>query len=193
MTTSNAVLASVESVVRMYAAKYIKAAGGDLGLDDLMQVGRMAALKAAPKFDPAGGATFATFCRMPVETAIKHEVARKNPRLSLDAQVGEEGESFLSLRASDDAGAELGMVAGERDAKIRALVARVMSEFKAHEEMAAMLVERLVDGAMVDQRFRSEVSLADIAAKFGCSRQNVGNLESKLKARLAVELAQVWS
>ena len=59
-------------------------------------------------------------------------------------------------------------------------------------QLAALLVERLMDGEMVEARFRSDTSLAEIAEKFGCTRQNVGNIEKKLKARLAVELKAVW-
>lgn len=189
---ASAMLATVEGTVRMYASKYARGAGGDLGVDDLMQVGRVAALLAAPSFDPSKGATFATYVRLPVETAIRNAVRKMNPRLSLDAKLGEGEETYGSMTAAEETGADEAMATGERDAKVRALVKRVTAEFESHREMAALLVERLMDGEMVEARFRSDTSLAEIAEKFGCTRQNVGNIEKKLKARLAVELKAVW-
>jgi RNA polymerase sigma factor (sigma-70 family) len=189
-----AMMAAAEKTVLMYARKYNARRGADLGFDDLVQLGWEAVVKTLPAFKEGRGATFATFCRLPVETAIKNACQKQNPRLSLDAPIeaGEGPETFAEFKRSEGPGADELLAHAEREAKVRAIVARVAKEFRGREKVVKALVERLMNGEVVEERFRSEVSLADIAADVGVSRQAIGKLEQTLKLRLAEELEDLF-
>jgi RNA polymerase sigma factor (sigma-70 family) len=183
-------VATVKTTVEKFARQYARTARGHLGYDDFVQIGYMAAMKAAESFDPSMGATLATYCRRPVSNAMRAACAEwRGSMLSLDAPVGgdENETTFADLHAGEGATAEEALEGAERDALVRSMVDKAVAEFESHQEMARLLVGRLMDGEMVEERFRSDVSLADIATKFDVSRQYVGIVEKKLKARL-VEL-----
>lgn len=188
-------MAEAEKTVLMYARKYDARRGADLGFDDLVQLGRMAALDALASFREGRGATFATFCRMPVETAMKNACKKMNARLSLDAPMkGEDDAGTFKDTAADEGPTPEGAVgSAEREAQVQRIVRRVVSEFKGRESVVEALVERLMEGEVVNSRFRSETSLGDIAATAGVTRQAIGMLETKLRARLAEELSDLWS
>jgi RNA polymerase sigma factor (sigma-70 family) len=189
---TSAQVAGVRSTVEMFARRYSRFARGHFDFDDLCQVGYVAAMKAAPSFDPNRGASFATFCRMPIRTAMRCAVAGwRKPMLSLDAPVHADSEStYLDGLESECATPEAALEAAEREALVKGIVARAVAEFEQHREMATLLVERLMEGEMVEQRFRSEVSLAEIAEKFSVTRQWVCTVEKRLRTRLAEALAE---
>lgn len=196
MKTSTSMLATVKATVEMYARRYARSARGHLDFDDLCQLGYMAAMKAAESFDPEGGATLATYCRKPVNAAMRNAVAEwRGTMLSLDAPMGAsddgEGSTFLESLAAECGSPEESAEQAERSALVKGIVDKVVADFESHEGMARLLVERLMDGEIVESRFRSDVSLADIAARFGVSRQRVGIIEKDLKAKLAEALAEV--
>lgn len=197
MATKTTMLATVKTTVEMFARRYSRMARGHLDFDDLVQVGYMAALKAADRYDPndASGASFATFARLPVESAMRNAVASwRGTMLSLDAPVSgeEEGSTYLDAVAAEVATADEVLETAERDALVRSLVDKAIADFTTHRDMARLIVERLVEGAQGEERFRAEggLSVRDIGDKFGVSRQTVLNVEKKLRARLAEVLEE---
>lgn len=191
--TMNSMLASVKGTVEMYARRWARSAQ-HLDYDDLVQIGYAAAMKAAATFDPTKGATFATYCRRPVSNAMRNAVVGQGNELSLDAPMDdeEEGSTYLDSLRQETASPEEALEASERDALVRSLVDRVIDEFESHQDMARMLVERLMEGSQGDERFRAEggLSLREMGAKFGVSRQTVLNVEKRLRARLREVLAE---
>lgn len=188
-------------VAGLYARKYSGARGADLGYEDLVQVGIEAALRALPAYREELG-TFGTFIRQPVATAIRNAVlhntargfvARKDDFTSLDAPVGDGDVTFGDFAASETVTPEEAFERAERESKVRAIVERVTAEFAERKAVVQALVERLMAGEVVEQRFRSEVSLADIAGREGVSRQAIAQLEQRLRARLAAELSDLES
>lgn len=195
MKATNATVASVKTTVEMFARRYAGAAGGHVGYDDLLQVGYMAAMKAAETFDSKNGAALATYCRMPVKTAMKNAVAAwRGTMLSLDAPVSDDeaGSTYLDAVNAECATPEEAYETHEHEALVRSLVEKALGEFEAHQEMARLLVGRLMEGTQGEERFRAEggLSVRDIGEKFGVSRQTVLNVEKKLRARLAEVLKE---
>lgn len=205
MATKTEMLATVKATVEMFARRWARTARGHLDFDDLVQVGYMAALKAAETFDPkhSAGAAFSTYCRVPVNGAMKNAVASwRGSMLSLDAPVGDdEGSTYLDAVVAEVSGlktswgaeqADNALEAAERDALVRSLVDKAIADFTTHRDMARLIVERLVEGAQGEERFRAEggLSVRDIGDKFGVSRQTVLNVEKKLRARLAEVLEE---
>lgn len=196
MKVTTSMMTSVKTTVEMYARRWSRSTKGHLGYEDLVQVGYMAAMKAADTFDASNGASFATYCRKPVSSAMRGAVAEwRGTMLSLDAPMGDEdgGSTFLDSLEAECASPEESLAAQERAVLVRGLVDKAVEEFEAHKDMARMLVERLVEGAQGEERFRAEggLSLREMGEKFGVSRQTVLNVEKRLRARLAEVLAEV--
>lgn len=197
MATKTTMLATVKTTVEYFARRWA-AVGKGVGLDfdDLVQVGYMAALRAETSWRPEAGASFATYAARPVESAIRNAAkSRASGRRwaqSLDTPLGEDGGStYLDTVAAEVGTPEENVGAAERDRMVRELVDKVVSEFEGHEGMARLLVERLMDGGKVEERFRSEVSLGDIGARYGVTRQRVDQIQKRLKTRLLGALREV--
>lgn len=207
MTTTKenamALLGSVEAMLRMQATKFARASGGSVDRDDLMQVGRMAALKSAETFD-GESSTFKTYAFRMVVSAMKRETQRSRSSvstvvrdhgrdLSLDAPMGSEEDSATlgDSMAADSATPEDHVVALSQSERVKALLADARAE---HSNPALFddLLNRLMDSYFVAERSRSEGdSVRTIGARHGITGQSVLNAEKRVRATLAKVLAPV--
>lgn len=163
----------VASHLRMVlkAARKIKAK--DIGLEDLISIGSVAIATAAQSYDPDRGLRFATFARRPVQWAM-WDAARPKvadgytvSTVSLNAPVGEEGETFLDRLespADDDDG--LG--------EVRARLPKAMRRLEPRE---LQVIELRYGGDEMTTRY-------EIAAALGISGERVRQIEEKAILRM---------
>lgn len=205
-TDKAALLSEMTKTIRRWAKTMAREAGGSVGAEDLVQVGLEAALKAAETFDPEGGAGFRTYCWHPVSVAMRREawVSRGSMGcatrvvgrdVSLSAPAHEEdgdGATKQDLVADDGASVEETIAQAQKEATVRRILAQVRAE-QANGGLFDDLLERLMTSHFGGDglRLRSEVSCEEIAAKHGCSKQNVNQHEKKLRAVLVQALAGV--
>lgn len=207
-TDKTALLNEVEGMIRRRAKKLAVAAGGSVDADDLAQIGRETAMKAAETFDPEGGAGFRTYCWHPVSEMMRRaawgsrsaaggKVTRCVARdVSFSAPVNPHGESDESTVgdsfAVEGPSVEEQVAKAQIEAKVRTIVAKVRAE-QANGALFDDLLERLMNSYFADTgaRRRSAVSYEELAAKHGCSRQNVNQREKKIREALATALEGV--
>jgi RNA polymerase sigma factor (sigma-70 family) len=195
-----ALVAQVEDAVRALAVKWGRTKKHDY--EDLAQIAREAAWVATETFEP-GIATFSTYADRAMTMALRNAVRAGGRKYvapaSLNAPVGfqgEEGGEWIDTIAGEVVAAADEIVsAGEREEQVRRIVAAVKAEhFAAKPALFDALVERLMAAEAVRadaQTNRSEVTLADVAAAHGCSREWVRRTEMSVRARLSVALASV--
>jgi len=154
-------------------------------VDGLAQAGRIAALKAARKWRPDGGAKFITWATMPVKGAI-HRAAKEATNIvhvpdakfftagisqvSMDAPVGEDGdgETFGNLFVSEDEGVTAAAIGAERGAALRVMLSRLP---KREREILRL-------------RFFEEKTLEEIGEVFRVSRERIRQIEAAVLAKL---------
>lgn len=184
MTATNAMMQEVKGVVVMYARRYAQQAPAHIGYDDLCQLGYCAAMRAAETYNAGAGASYATYCRLPVEAAMRAALASwRAPMASLDADGAAEVEA-------DGAAPDVALEAQQRDGLVRGIVDRVVAEH-ANRTLAEALVTRLMEGEQGCGRYRSggDSSVRALGARFGVSRQTILVAERRLRAQLAEALA----
>lgn len=200
-------LTQVETMIRRAAVKLASQAGGSVDADDLAQVGRETALKALPKFDPEGGACFKTFCWHPVTENMRRaargsrslvgRVVRNVARDTLfsapvNGADSDSAETFGESIADGAVAIDEVLCKAQVEAKVRAIVSKVRAE-QTNGALFDDLLERLMTSHFSGKglRMRSEVSYEDLAAKHGCSRQNIHQRETKIRVALTEALATV--
>ena len=183
--TATALLSLVTPMIRGLALRFKARSGGSVEAADLVQVGLMAALNCAQTFDPEAGASFLTYCRHPVCAAMKRarnasqslmgartHCSARDISFSAPAHTDSETETFGDTVADPSESVEEQAMKAEREAKVRAIVAKVRS---AHKNKALFddLLERLMASHFggEGERLRSEIPLSDIAKKHGMTRQ----------------------
>lgn len=207
-TTKTALLTEVEGMIRAFAFRLARTAGGSVEAADLAQVGRIAALKCAETFAENGGAAFRTYCYHPVGEEMKREACRSRSAaqrstgkniardISFSAPVGsEESEQTVGDLFVDPAPLPEAQVTALRfEARVRAIVARVREE-QSNQVLFDDLLERLMTShfAGAGERMRSEVPLAVLAQKHGMTRQGIALNEKRVLAVLTVALEGVES
>lgn len=202
-----ALMNEVESMIQRAAKKLCRSAGGSMDASDLAQIGREAAFKASESYDAEGGASFRTYCWHPVHNVMRRaawasrSVAGKVSKCvgydvsfsaPVDAHSDDDESSVGDLFASDGPSVEEQVSKGQLEAKVRAIVAKVRAE-QSNGALFDDLLERLMNSYFADSgaRMRSEISYADLAAKYGSSRQSINQRENRIRAALAEALAGV--
>lgn len=197
-----AMVASVEAVIRIQAMKFARAAGGSIDSDDLMQVGRMAALKSAATFDGDKAASFKTYSLKMITSAMKREcmVSRSSVRsnagraardLSFESPIGDGEATVADIFADDAVSVDERLHSMQREAQVQAIVSKVRAE-QNNPALFDALLERLTTTHFNAERNRTDgESLRSLGERYGVSRQTVLNVENKIRATLAVELASV--
>lgn len=207
-TTTAALLSEVTPTIRGLAVRLAQASGGSIDAQDLVQVGLMAALRCAQTFDPQNGASFRTYCWHPVAEEMKRarnvsrsvtgvvtRCAAKDVSFSAPAnrRSGGDDETLFGDCIPDpsESAEELAMKA-ERDAKVKAIVARVRAEWK-NKALFDDLLDRLMASHFSGEgeRLRAEVPLAAIAEKYGVTRQAIDRTNQKIRETLTVALVGV--
>lgn len=195
-------LSEVTPMIQGLAKRLASGAGGSVDRDDLFQVGMMRATYCAASYNPNGGASFATWCYRAVGADMRRarnasrstfaKVARfEADSVSLSTPIGESENTLEDILPDSSATAEVRVAQAQREAQVRAIVARVRAEHR-NPAMFDDLIERLMSSTFKSQeRNRSEVSLSDIAAKHGISRQGAHVNEKSLRARLEEALAEM--
>lgn len=197
-------MGEVEGMIRGFAARLARTAGGSVDAADLAQVGRIAALKALETYNPDGGTAFRTYCYHPVGEEMKREANRSRSSarrstgkvtldVSFSAPVGDEGETTVGEMFADEAPSIEEQVAkAQIEARVRGIVASVREE-QANQSLFDDLLERLMTSyfAGEGERMRSEVPLATLAEKYGMSRQGIAVNEKRVLAALTVALEGV--
>ena len=208
-TTTNTtpeLLSQVTPMVRGFAKRLAVQSGGSVDAADLSQVGLMAALRCAKTFDASKGATFRTYCWHPVMEEMKRAknasrsvagtVSRCAARdVSFSAPVratDDDGETFGDLLPSEEESAEEQTMKAEREAKVREIVARVRMGWK-NKELFDDLLARLMASHFSGEgeRMRSEIPLAEIAAKHSMTRQGADVNSKRVREVLTRALAVV--
>jgi len=194
-------VASVEKMIRSMAAQYARASKGAVLADDLCQIGRLAAFAATESFDVKGGAVFSTYAYSAIRNAMGNELRRPRELAVLHApRFNDEDECLLDGLPADQVACDEQLVMAEREAQVRRIVERVKAEhFAAKPVLYTLVVARLQLGVAIEEpehngvatTFRSEMTLEEIAGVCGCTREWVRVTETKIRARLAVELAEL--
>lgn len=183
-------LASADRTIAAVAAQYRRHAPADVGVEDLMQAGRLAAMRAAQTYDPSRGAAFSTYVVMPVRSACRQLCSRNRERAVLNAPLKDDGDTTMldTIPAAEDAALDIEGL--ERDALVRKIVKRVIAKYRDHAraELVVELVERLQDTKVLPSgAVRSPTSFAELAEKYGISAQSVNALHFKVVHSLRCE------
>lgn len=164
-----------------------------LDFDDLRQAALLGLMKAAEKFDPRRGVAFSTLAWWWMRSAIQQEVmgTRTTIRVPAHRPVGD-GPRAVSL----------GTVVG--DSTLGSLLVDGNSESPVEGAERSLLSERVRDALetlrprdaeVVELRFgingaRRPHSLAEIARRFGVTRERVRQIEGRALGRLRFRLSK---
>jgi RNA polymerase sigma factor (sigma-70 family) len=179
----------VEGIIRAEARKTAAIYGAEFA--ELVQVGRIAAWKQTARFDASRGVQFLTYALPLIQRDMRRAAMRSRSVVPTSSARtgGDTGLDDLQLEASDRPDEQLGTV--EFEARVRSIVARVRAEMRGSALlMFDSIVERLQAGSNQAEKFTSDVSLVDIATKFGTSKQAVHAVESKIRGALKEALRQ---
>lgn len=196
-------VAEVERYIVSEAKRAARKSGGRVDSEDLAQVGRIAALKQAERFDPTKGFKFVTFALERIRREIRRAAVQggsvvqtstvfSRGDVSLQWTAGDDTETTLQdLLACEKGSPEDAAIQTQADARVRAIVDRVKWErFAEKARLFDDVVARLVNGSMTAEKFTSEIGLAEIAAKHGLSKQAVSVWESKIRSSLSAALSE---
>ncbi len=150
-----------------------------MALEDLMQEGLCGLLKAMRRFDTRRGLRFTTYAAFWIKAYLARSVsrARATPGWADERGAEERGheEQFVARGASP--------AASFAERELRESVRREMSALDRElTPLARVLVERRI---AADE----PLSLQEIGARFGLSRERVRQVEIGVKQRLALRLA----
>jgi len=154
-----------------------------LDLHDLLQEGRIGALGAARRYDPARGVKFLTYAAFSIDAAMREAVgrslirtprgARRIPVVSLDAPLREgEDEAREAVTRLDPY--DLGAEAERSD-----LLARVLACVRALPERPGSVL----------LRYAQDESLGAIARDLGITRQRASQILAECAAQIRAKLA----
>lgn len=110
-----AVIKQYDPLIQKIANRYIPILdrSGAVGMDDLIQVGRIKVLQAQKCYDPAAGASFLTFIYKPVKWAVMHALGMNSTGelpeivLSLDEPITDDESLTLADTIADPAAVPL--------------------------------------------------------------------------------------
>ena len=154
-----------------------------LELDDLVQDGRIGALKAARRFNPAYNVKFITYAAFSINAAMRETVAgglihtsrgSNRPQvISMDAP-SEEGEGWNQEEFSRPDQTDMLTEVARQD-----MLDRAMAEIRQLPEVRTQIL----------LRYAQDEPLADIAKDLGVSRQRVSQILKASSARIRASLA----
>ena len=166
--TADAELARQELVrshlplVRALARRY---GGSGEDLEELVQVGSLALVKASGRFDPARGVAFASFATPAVEGGIRRHLRDRNRRGGQPTRDGDEGAE----PAGDQEAAD--------ESESRVLLADGLRVLDERERRIVFL------------RFHADMTERQIASTIGISQAHVSRLLEGALAKLRAEMA----
>jgi RNA polymerase sigma factor (sigma-70 family) len=199
-------LAQLEPVIRTIARQVIVSGRtGTIEVDDLLQVGRIAALKQVRSFDPAGGASLQTWCSFRITREMKDfvRVQSADVTISDDAQRGRRGEVEVEITITSADAAPLPSDQGDlRSRKVRNAHERddITPELLFGSEEARARIESAVHSLPAAERELiqwhfglgvPEKSLRELAHAWKQPRSRLDAMLKKAKAHLAKVLAEM--
>jgi len=168
----------LEGFIRSEASKYLHSFSGcSLDMEDLVQEGRIGALKAAIRFNPGRNVQFITYSSWYVMAAMREAVNRgmiHTPRGQKQVRV--------SLMDSEKLGAleSVDPVCIAEELERRDLYERALEQIKKLPEARASLILRYIHG---------DETMADIAKDLGVSRQRVSQILQAICCTLRASIA----
>lgn len=204
--TVEALVAEVESFVKAEARKAARKSGGRVEAEDLEQVGRMAAMTQAARFDQTRGLKFITYALPLIQREVRRAAVRggsvvststvrvrqSDVSLSVSGDHDDDNKPTLGDTLTDGFDVEAVIEAAQTEATVKAIVSKVKWErFAERAEMFDAIVERLMSGDLTPTGlFTSDVTLADIASKHGMTREGVRRVELQVRAHLTAAFQQ---
>ena len=159
-----AVVRQYEPVIQKIANRYasILDKSGAVGMEDLIQVGRIKVLQAQKYYDPSLGASFLTFIFKPVKWAIRRALGINNAGeapeilLSLDEPITDDESLTLADTIADPAAVPMDEPIIEEETRnetvdqVRAAISRIKSE-KQREAVSLVWLEGKSRQAAADE------------------------------------------
>ena len=146
-----------------------------LDLEDIVQEGRLGAIKAAKRYDPARGVQFITFAAYSIRAAMREAVGKgmiHTPRGQKGVPVALlDSQQLGSLEAFDQSDLT-------EDLEKRDLLERALVQIKKLPEARASLLLRYANGE----------TLAEIAKAMGFSRQRASQILKECTTRIRAEM-----
>ena len=154
--------------------------------EDLYQDGVMALLHAASKYDPAADCSLLGYASLWLKARLSRAslanhypvhvppAALEAPHLAEIARAAVRGGDVDGL-VDDAASPEALLIAADFQAKVRASVARANLTARERE--------------IAEDHLLGDATLTELAERWGCSKQNVGQICNKAKRKLRVVLA----
>jgi len=159
--------------------------------DDLAQVGRLEALRAAPRFDAGRGVTFIGFCKLGVLTKMRCAAVRiRNP---LNVCGGNYSSDVQVIRLNQAVGIR-NLWSVEDHSREAEEIFKMMDDLETDAQALRHDFERVLreglqrlspqQRAVIEGVFLQGLDQGAIASRMGCSQQRVSQIKQKALRRL---------